>query len=156
MKSNLSKAGLILMGGFLGGLTSHLFSPTPVQAYGAQQVVQAKRFELVDDNGRLLATWGLTGEGSGGMWFFDKNGKARLNVGTYGDGHPMVVLLEPNGNAKGLFRTAGAGNAPVVVLKNQGQDRVILGMDLPTGNQGGLMYIDEKGQRRDVFGKFQM
>jgi hypothetical protein len=155
MKSKMILYGcLSLLGGVIGGGLSQSLTSKAHAEWG--QVVTAREFRLVDGNGRLVGQWTLSMEGTPALWLFDANGKARLNMALYGDGNPCLVLNDGDGaTAKGVFRLAGEGKAPVLVLKNSGRDRIILGMDLPSGDNPGMVYFEKNGNRKDVFGNFK-
>lgn len=154
MKSKVILYGcLSLLGGIIGGGLSQGLTSKVHAEWG--QVVTAREFRLVDGEGRLVGQWTLSREGTPALWLFDANGKARLNMGLYEDGNPGLVLNDSDGaTAKGLFRLAGQGNAPVLVFKNGGRDRIILGMDLPTGDNPGMVYFEKSGNRKGVFGNY--
>jgi hypothetical protein len=155
MKSRtLFYGGLTFLGGVIGGFLSQGLAPM-AHAEGGY-VVTAREIRLVDGNGRLRGQWAFSTEGTPGLWLFDANGKNRLNLGLYADGNPSIVLNDIDGaTAKGVFRLAGQGRAPVLVLKNAARDRIILGMDLPTGDDPAMVYFEKDGKRKDVFGNFR-
>lgn len=156
---NLKKFGYVLLcmaAGFAGGLLSNGFFRSTVSYAQAvterQQIVVAEEFQLVDNKGNVTGRW-TNCEGMPCMNLYDTQGKVRLQAGVYGDGMPFVGLFDAGFQAKGLFRLAGNDDAPVLVFKRNGQDRIILGMDLADATEPFLSYVDASGQRHLVFGK---
>jgi hypothetical protein len=96
-----------------------------VGAAKAPEVVQAKRFEVVDDNGRVGAWLANTGDLTS-LVFFDKSGKPRASLGN-------------NGDATYLAFYDNTGKITRVALST-------------TGNYASLRFNDEAGKMRAVLG----
>lgn len=127
---------------------------TPVaHAESTPGVVSTREFELVDAQGRRQILMATSGEGSPGIWFFDKNGKARLSLGLYGDDNAFIVLSDAQDRAVQIFRTMGAESAPFLVMKAQGRDRIVLGLS-GKGQDPFLVYYDAQGRKQTAFGSW--
>ena len=125
-------------------------------AASAQDLVVARRIQLVDASGRTRVDLALSPDGGPGMFFFDGKGRNRLVLGLYSPAEselPFVVLNDSQQGAAGIFRLFGAHETPVVVLKNQGRDRSIYGLN-PNSLQPFLVNYGSDGKKSAAFGEF--
>ena len=114
-------------------------------------VLSTHMLEVVGADGRRQIVMGTSGEGSPGIWIFDRNGKARLSIGLYGDNNASVVLNDEREQAVQIFRTAGEKSAPVLVMKSQGRDRIVMGLNGASQDPFLVLYgVD--GAKQSVFG----
>jgi len=89
---------------FLSALLGATFSQLISQARSAhaqtdREVIRASAFEVVDDNGMVLARLAASGPGETsnvGLSFYDKRGRNRASFGTQGDS-TMLSFLDENG-----------------------------------------------------------
>src|SRR6266581_6747839 len=107
--------------------------------------------EVVGADGRRQIVMGTSGEGSPGIWIFDRNGKARLSIGLYGDNNASVVLNDEREQAVQIFRTVGEKSAPVLVMKSQGRDRIVMGLNGSSQDPFLVLYGTD-GSKQSVFG----
>ena len=124
---------LSLFAGLVGGmLTSQFFLGTPVLAekkVGAQNVVIAEEFRLVDKEDKILSTWGMYAGGPG-IVLFGKNGQFRAVFSlTSPDEGPILTFADSKGNHRATVGL-GAERQPYVTLRDQtGNERVSLSLD---------------------------
>ena len=124
---------LSLLAGLVGGmLTSQFFLGTPVLAekkVGAQNVVIAEEFRLVDKEDKILSTWGMYAGGPG-IVLFGKNGQFRAVFSlTSPDEGPILTFADNNGNHRATVGL-GAERQPYVTLRDQtGNERISLSLD---------------------------
>jgi hypothetical protein len=124
---------LSLFAGLVGGmLTSQFFLGTPVLAekkVGAQNVVIAEEFRLVDKEDKILSTWGMYAGGPG-IVLFGKNGQFRAVFSlTSPDEGPILTFADNNGNHRATVGL-GAERQPYVTLRDQaGKERISLSLD---------------------------
>lgn len=124
---------LSLFAGLVGGmLTSQFFLGTPVLAekkVGAQNVVIAEEFRLVDKEDKILSTWGMYAGGPG-IVLFGKNGQFRAVFSlTSPDEGPILTFADNKGNHRATVGL-GAERQPYVTLRDQtGNERVSLSLD---------------------------
>ncbi len=94
-------------------------------AIGAKQqplpIIQARRFEVVNAEGRVLATLHHTNDGAGGLTIYNQRGHALIQAGINRRGHGVLEVLnaerrpildvygEPSG--KGVVMVCGADQA---------------------------------------------
>ena len=115
-------------------------------------VLSTRMLEVVGADGRRQIVMGTSGEGSPGIWIFDRNGKARLSIGLYGDNNASVVLNDEHEQAVQIFRTVGERSAPVLVMKSQGRDRIVMGLNNASQDPFLVLYgVD--GAKQSVFGR---
>ena len=73
--------------------------PAPsAESSGIPDVVQAKRFELLDDDGEVRAVLGSLGNGSPHLILSDEHGRMRAAVALSKSGFPRVLLFDEEGN----------------------------------------------------------
>jgi len=124
---------LSLLAGLVGGiLTSQFFLGTPVLAekkVGAQNVIVAEEFRLVDKEDNILSTWGMYAGGPG-IVLFGKNGQFRAVFSlTSPDEGPILTFADNKGNHRATVGL-GAGRQPYVTLRDQtGNERISLSLD---------------------------
>jgi hypothetical protein len=124
---------LSLFAGLVGGmLTSQFFLGTPVLAekkVGAQNVVIAEEFRLVDKEDKILSTWGMYAGGPG-IVLFGKNGQFRAVFSlTSPDEGPILTFADNKGNHRATVGL-GAERQPYVTLRDQtGNERISLSLD---------------------------
>ena len=122
-----------LFAGLVGGmLTSQFFLGTPVLAekkVGAQNVVVAEEFRLVDKEDKILSTWGMYAGGPG-IVLFGKNGQFRAVFSlTSPDEGPVLTFADNKGNHRATVGL-GAERQPYVTLRDQaGKERISLSLD---------------------------
>ena len=124
---------LSLFAGLVGGmLTSQFFLGTPVLAekkVGAQNVIVAEEFLLVDKEDNILSTWGMYAGGPG-IVLFGKNGQFRAVFSlTSPDEGPILTFADNKGNHRATVGL-GAERQPYVTLRDQtGNERISLSLD---------------------------
>ncbi len=124
---------LSLLAGLVGGmLTSQFFLGTPVLAekkVGAQNIVVAEEFRLVDKEDNILSTWGMYAGGPG-IVLFGKNGQFRAVFSlTSPDEGPILTFADNKGNHRATVGL-GAERQPYVTLRDQtGNERISLSLD---------------------------
>jgi hypothetical protein len=96
-----------------------------VGAAKAPEVIQAKNFEVVDNNGRVSASLANAGDLTS-LAFFDKTGKPRASLGNIGDATYLAIY-------------DNTGKTTRVALST-------------TGNYASLRFNDEAGKMRAVLG----
>lgn len=117
-------------------------------AVPVQEVLRAKRFELVDGKGRTRGLLALTESGSPGLWLTDANGKAlaRIWVETEGAaamslGDPIRTRLELGASDDGAMVLLTASKGPKHRSASLDCSQEYLGLDLSRAD------IDENGAR---------
>jgi len=158
-----------LLSGFVGGLMGayllahpdciNVWAPvTAAAAASAQQqdVVSARRIQLIDATGRARAELAMSPDGGPGIFFYDTRGRNRLVLGLYSPAeseYPFVVLNDTQQHAAGIFRLFGGRETPVVVLKTNGQDRSVYGLH-PASTEPFLVNYSSDGRKTNAFGNF--
>jgi len=110
-----------------------------------QEVVRAKRFEVVDEKGKVKISLACEGESGANprCTIYDSRGQARLMVGistTSAHDSPYVYLnTERKGAGIGLevIETRGGAVSRIQVIGPDGQSAVLGAMGLPGGDVGG-------------------
>ena len=159
LRSHLCVIGLSALGMILGHwLAARLTWPArPAEAQAGPaswaSVLSTRALEVVGADGRRQIVMGTSGEGSPGIWIFDRNGKVRLSIGLYGDNNSSIVLNDQNEQAVQIFRTVGPQAAPVLVMKSQGRDRIVMGLD-GSSQDPFLVLYGADGVKQSVFGRY--
>jgi hypothetical protein len=129
-------AVLTVVSGFLGGAVSNLLlqgAPAMAQAGGAvQEVVRAKEFALIDDEGRTRAQLGRNSNGCFGAWVFDAAGEGRLSLTVGPDGYPAMLLYDAAGKAQVRLGANPDGSSYLSVLHAAGKAQARMAV-LPDG-----------------------
>jgi hypothetical protein len=148
-----------VLGAWLLGQAAHSPGaglPVAVAATTHQELVSARRIQLLDANGRARAEIAMSPDGAPGLFFYDSGGRNRLELGLYSPAeseYPFVVLNDTRQNAAGIFRLFGGRETPVIVLKNQGRDRSVYGLN-PGSMEPFLVNYSASGSKSSVFGDF--
>ena len=155
LASAVSVIALSAVGMILGHwLVVHVQSPmVGAEATQAADVVSTRALEVVGADGRRQIVMGTSGEGSPGIWIYDRNGKVRLSLGLYGDNNASLVLNDESERAVEIFRTVGERSMPVLVLKAQGRDRIVMGLN-GSDSDPFLVLYGADGAKRTMFGNY--
>ncbi len=89
------------------------------------EVIRAKRFELVDADGRVRAALGL-GRGQPVLAFADTGGKARVLLALSDDGTPGLGLADGDGEVRAVLRVRGDGSPSLELREEHEQTRATL------------------------------
>ena len=107
-------------------------------------VVQAKAFQLVDDNGQVRAEMKTNEHGDPSFVLLDRDGKARFDLSFLEDGGLGLHLNDTNGQAGMSVKKSGE---PYLSLWDQGGG-VSLVASADRGGESGLFVFDCNGCRR--------
>ncbi len=115
----------------------------------AEDVVRARRFELVDDEGRTRLTLMAGGpEGTAGLTIIDAYGEVTATLSATAEGHAALTIGPATGNASvlvGAFHEGGEDAQCFVRLTDrEGRTRAFLALD-EEGNPH-LALLDEEGK----------
>lgn len=77
-------------------------APAQAQA-GTPEVIQARSFEVVDDEGRVRAALRIVPDGSPSLLFLDAHGKPRALLNTDPDGAAGLALYDAGGKPRALL-----------------------------------------------------
>ena len=102
--------GCLLVAGIVVGATSLQTVP---------DVIQAKRFEVVNDEGKVVVKMGASNDG-GGLGIFNNDGKIVVGTNAYKNGGLLYVLNKDGGKVAGL-RANKDGSGDVLTLNNKGE-----------------------------------
>lgn len=141
--------------GMLGALFIQLlFSPAIAQA--ARDGVN---YFLVSAPDGRKAVETFVNDGQPGLFLYGEDSRVRLQLGTYNGsgerGLPIIGLSDNANRLRMLFRLAGSDEAPVIIMKDaNGRDRLVMGLALGGSGTPFLSIVDEKGQKKDIFGTY--
>jgi hypothetical protein len=119
---------LSLLAGFLGGLLA-LRTPSVRDRHPAD-LIQARRFELVDSSGRSVAYWGMSPTQQPVLAFVS-NGKAdsmRASFGMQTEKGPFLQLQSSDSRLGILLSTDNFGR-PALAMKHEGPMGIFLGVE---------------------------
>ena len=102
--------GCLLVAGIVVGATSLQTVP---------DVIQAKRFEVVNDEGKVVVIMGASNDG-GWLGIFNNDGKIVVGTNAYKNGGLLYVLNKDGGKVAGL-RANKDGSGDVLTLNNKGE-----------------------------------
>jgi len=111
---------IALVAGLIGGigaswvLTSRLvFAQSEPQP---SKVLQAERFEVVDQAGKIRGALAMAANGALGLTLLDQAGKTRVILGMMSDGTPNLALLDRAGKTRTLLGTMPNGTTVLAFL----------------------------------------
>jgi hypothetical protein len=118
----------------------------------ALEELRARRLTLVDEQGRVRATFGPAADGSVELRLFDPDDRARAELAVDGNGAASLTLRDSDGEVRsclavgrdGETRLHLHGAAAVSLHDREGQPRALLGLDEHSG-MATLSYVDGSG-----------
>lgn len=116
-----------------------------------EEQIEARRFILKDDAGKVRAVLATTENGAAALVFFDSAGKqhSRLMVGINGDGQPSLQLNDARDTQRAVFGLDEADAPGIDFADRAGRRRVRLNVADRAGEQpAALTFTDGKGKAR--------
>ena len=95
----------------------------------ADNVVRAERFEIVDHQGNLRASLGLTPNGSVALTLRDPAGTIRVEVGLEDGNTPVVNLYDKDERTRMVFRESRGGGHAITATDQEGTPRFLLAVN---------------------------
>ena len=130
-----------LTAGFVGG-QFHSGSLSTSAASG--DTFRARRFELTDDTGRVLAYWGSNAGVGPSLHFLDPNGDELITLGLQGK-VPLLNLAGPDSRIRATLRLEGDDLRPILGMGDDNwEGRLLLGalpseLSPPSSREWGLI-----------------
>ena len=113
-----------------------------------QEVVRAKRFELVDAEGRVRIEIGMGGVDrrwqTPGVRLLDQKGNVRATLEVYPQGHPNLTLRDEKGEVRAMLALAFDDSPVIWMYDEKGKTRAVGGL----GSDGSpiLTLRDKEGE----------
>ena len=99
------------------------------------KIIEAERFVLLDDAGKMRARLGLLEDGGeSSLWFFDQNGEARLTLSVNKSGSPAIQFAGTHNDQGILITTNADGGSPLMTMQGKGERK--LHLDVADGSAG--------------------
>jgi hypothetical protein len=95
-------------------------------AWARSSEVQARRFVLVDQNGKVRTELSIRPDGGPALRLFDQNGKARVGLRVMTDGTAGIMLCDQNEKIRGQLRILADGNLGLILADENGKNRAVL------------------------------
>jgi hypothetical protein len=92
-------------------------------------IVQATRFELVDDRNRVRAVLACGEAGAPALTFIDEDGTTRITIGIAWNAMPSIQVNAADGTARVALVARPEGTGMVVVTDDLANSRVITSAD---------------------------
>lgn len=83
-------------------------------------IVRARKFEIVDEEGQVRAAIGPGEEGSTGVQFYDREGEAKIQLSVSSSGSGELWLRDSSGSDQAAIYTE-SGDGPFVSLTHTGE-----------------------------------
>lgn len=128
-------AGAVAWGGFM----------EPVQAQRGN-VVRAKEFVVVDEQGKMRAGLGISSDGKPKLHFYDSEGKTRIGLGVSRSGAPALAMIDAQERVRFGFLVQPGGIPALTMADSQGRTRV--GLVLHSNGSPGLVMTDYQEKQR--------
>lgn len=144
--------------GFAGGSFSKILSPLVAFAQNTRSTITTtQELRLMDAVGKISGRWMATYNGGSGIFMFDDKGRSRLELNLFPDGRPLIALNDEKHLCKLLLKLEWEKNIPMFFMKEPAdRNRLIMALDLKNSDIPFLVLFDAKGQKREIFGKFEM
>ena len=123
--------GLVLVGGLLAA--------TSLQ--GVPEVIQAKKFQVVNDEGKVLAA---LGQGTYGSFLTLRNKSEEVFAVLYTDGDGSVLSIYNKDGKRGAAILANASGGVVDIANKEGKSVAVV--DANADGSGVMMTLDSKGE----------
>jgi hypothetical protein len=116
---------LAAISGFVGGLFGSRLRPAGT---ASELIVRANRFDLVDDRGRVVASWGPGANHGVSIRFVDANGADLASLGIASNGLPLLNFNGHDGRHRFAVTLMSGGEEPYLVFSDPGwEGRILLG-----------------------------
>ena len=116
-----------------------------------EDVVRARRFEVVDEEGRLRAVIGPGPENATGMQFYAEDGTARVELSLSGDGAAALYLRDAESKDIAMISLDAEG-VPSVTVTRSGEHAAggvgLLGSDPESGGRQGAVILSYEERPR--------
>ena len=129
-----------------------LLAPAPTHAASADQVVRARKFELVDREGRVRGVLGDLGFGSVGMSLRDGEGILRVGLSVVPDGRAVVSFFHKDGKPRAALGVGPNGSPAMLLTRGDGKRQIELAYAADGGAR--LRMVATKGQAGAALGMF--
>lgn len=113
----------------------------------AEEVIRAKRFELIDDEGKTRALIDTGQKEHVALSFFGKDEQERATVGIMPDGFSSFVLLDEEGK-ESIKATTGTGPSDSVFVIKDGNERPRIQAGVGKAGEAALSLTDDEGNVR--------
>jgi hypothetical protein len=118
----------------------------------AEDVIRARRFEVVDDEGQVRLLLDAEGGEAAGVAIFDREGRNRAGFGILLDGSAAVVLKDEGDQHRAALSVGGpVGNVPRLVLFD-GDGNIRARIYVHDEGEVSLDFYDVWGQQRVKLG----
>lgn len=120
-----------LVAGLLGGaVSSHLWTPEPVIAQEKPRrmmVIETGGIRLVDQSGKIRATFEIGADGSVGLAMVGREGGLRARLGVEANGNTVLDLNDEKGKPHAVLSVASKGGPSLLLYDRTGRGGVLLG-----------------------------
>jgi len=96
-------------------------APARAQSPDVPDVIRAKAFLLVDDEGTTRGSLSVDVDGTAGVRFFDAQGKARAVLDVDASGTPYLGLLDAQGEPRAGIAAHSDGTSYLILCDAQGR-----------------------------------
>jgi hypothetical protein len=123
---------VLVVSGLVGGLLGSWLLPGRAalaqEQAGAEKVVTAKRFRLVDDQGRGRAALGFDEGGDPSLRLYDAAGKDRACLAISGGVSPQLGLFDAKGKMRAFLWLLADGSPALWLCDAAGNERACLSL----------------------------
>ncbi len=138
---------LAVVAGLVGGVASSwLFLRAPMFAHKTPQVaevIRAKQFVVVDQDGNMRAELSLNADGKPGMALYDENEKYRVTLGLNKDGEPGLRLYDKDGKTSVMLSLNKDEEPSLWLADKSGKRRAGIGLD---NGEPRMAFVGKNGQ----------
>jgi len=119
-------------------------SPPAKAQNGVAEVIKAKAFQVVDDDGNLRATLGLDSEGTSHLEFYDAQGGLHAFLILHPSGYVGFGLHDAQGEQRLGFGVNRDGSPQLILYNTRGEPSAVL--IAPSDGSAYMALSDAKGE----------
>lgn len=113
----MKMAGVLMLALFAG-----VFLLGQAPRHSSSDIVTARQFTMVDEDGKLRATLGMSESGvAGGLWLYDESENVRANFYSLLDGTVGLSLFDNHGNPRASLDMDADGASSLVLSDKDGK-----------------------------------
>ena len=110
----------------------------------AKSEIKARRFVVVDAQGKLRALLGVGDDGTPELSMSDVQGELRASLHVAADGRPTLRMSDAQGKSRALLGVTADGSSALGIFDAQGKSRAVLGMTADGSSALGIFDAQER------------
>ena len=122
---------VVAVGSVVGGSLTDILRGPPAHAQAnAHDVIYARDFRLVDENGETRGMMAVVPDAGPSIMLFDGEGRATISIATFDDGKPHIALYGEPKDPRIALQVDGEDTAALTMTDEQGIPRLTMSASL--------------------------